>query len=55
LLFAPSRALAVGLTIGVLTAIGLDDQAMFRASKIDDEPADRKLPAKPVAAQTAVA
>jgi hypothetical protein len=55
LTFKPGRAFSVSLAVGMLTAICLDDQAMPRASEINNEPSNRILPAKPIAAQTAVA
>src|SRR5438045_5208286 len=39
----------------MLAAISLDDQTMLGASEIDDESADRILPAEPIPLQTAVA
>src|SRR5205807_10270911 len=47
-LFEPGRTRPISLIIGVLTAIGLDDQAISRAREIHNETADRKLPAKAV-------
>jgi hypothetical protein len=42
--FQPSRAARVSLTTYVLTAICLDDQEAFGASKIGDETPNRELP-----------
>jgi hypothetical protein len=39
----------------VLAAVGFDYQPMLRAGEINDEVADRMLPAKPVTGQTAIA
>ena len=45
----------VGFVVGMLTAISFNDEVMLGAGEIDDEIADRMLPAKPVAGQTAIA
>src|SRR5205823_3698454 len=54
-LFEVGSTPAVGLAIRMLAAISLDDQTMLGASEIDDESADRILPAEPIPLQTAVA
>lgn len=38
----------------MLSAISLDNQAVLRAGEIDDETADRMLPAKSVTGETAI-
>jgi hypothetical protein len=55
LVFQPDCAHAISLAVRMLAAVGFDDQAVPRAGEIDDERSDRKLPAKAVAAQSAVA
>ena len=54
LAFEPHGAAEISLVVGVLAAIRLDHEVMSGAGEIDDEVADRILPAKPVTAQSAV-
>jgi hypothetical protein len=51
----PCGAAAIVVIVGVLTAIGFDNQTMLRTGEIDDEIADRVLSAEAVTAQPAVA
>jgi hypothetical protein len=41
--FQPRRTALIGFVVGVLSAIGLDHQAMLDADEVEDERAERML------------
>jgi len=51
----PCCPLCICAIFVVLTAVRFDDQSMLCAREIDNEPADRMLPAKSVSAQATMA